>query len=226
MRLLVVEDEAKMARMLQRGLAEEGHQVDVCTRALDAKQQLRQVAYDVVVLDWGLPDADGVSLLRELRSGGITTPVLMLTARGTTGEKITGLRAGADDYLVKPFDFEELLARIEALARRAGARLPRAQVGSLELDELRRTLRGPGGEVELSAREFALARELISHAGEVLTRSRLLHAVWGSELERTHNLVDVYVGYLRQKLGELKVEDVEIAAVRGMGYRLTKRAAP
>jgi two-component system OmpR family response regulator len=224
MKLLIVEDEAKMARMLQRGLSEEGHQVDVCTRAAEARVQLRQVAYDVVMLDWGLPDADGVSMLRELRDAGITTPVLMLTARGTTGEKITGLRAGADDYLVKPFDFEELLARLEALARRTGNRLPRAQVGTLELDELRRTLRGPGGEEELSAREFALARELLAHPGEVLTRSRLLSAVWGGEIERTHNLVDVYVGYLRHKLVELQVTDVEITAVRGMGYRLVKRA--
>jgi two-component system, OmpR family, response regulator len=226
MRLLIVEDEAKMARMLQRGLGEEGHQVDVCTRAADAKLQLRQVGYDVLVLDWGLPDSDGVSLLRELRDAGIATPVLMLTARGSTGEKITGLRAGADDYLVKPFDFEELLARLEALARRAAPRSQRAQVGSLELDELRRMLRGPAGEVELSAREFALARELLTHPGEVLTRSRLLSAVWGSELERTHNLVDVYVGYLRQKLEQLEVRDTEIAAVRGMGYRLTRRATP
>ena len=112
MRLLVVEDEPKMARMLQRGLSEEGHQVDVCVSGEAARQQAFDVPYDVVVLDWGLPDVDGVSVLRDWRTRGLQTPVLLLTARGSTGEKVTGLRAGADDYLVKPFDFDELLARL------------------------------------------------------------------------------------------------------------------
>ena len=115
MKLLLVEDEPKMARMLHRGLTEEGHQVDLCARGEDAFEQGRAVAYDVVLLDWSLPDVDGVTVLRRWREAGVQVPVLMLTARGATGEKVTGLRAGADDYLVKPFDFEELLARLEAL---------------------------------------------------------------------------------------------------------------
>lgn len=223
MRLLIVEDEPKMARMLQRGLGEEGYQVDVCTRGEDAKRQARAVAYDAIVLDWGLPDIDGVTIVRELREAGSHTPVLMLTARGTTGEKVTGLRAGADDYLVKPFDFEELLARIAALLRRAGQRAAHARLGSVELDPERRVLRGPRGVVELTAREFALAMEFFAHARDVLTRSHLLSAAWGTDFDRTYNVVDVYVGYLRAKLAEVGADDIEIATVRGMGYRLIRR---
>lgn len=227
MRLLVVEDEPKMARMLQRGLGEEGHQVDVCTRGLDAAQQARALTYDVILLDWGLPDIDGVAMLRELRDAGLSTPVLLLTARGTTAEKITGLRAGADDYLVKPFDFEELLARLEALARRGGARAVHLRFRSAELDPIKRVLRGPKGEAELTAREFALASELFARPGDVLTRSRLLSAVWGTDFDRTYNVVDVYVGYLRNKIAEAGIVDAEVATVRGMGYRLSaKESAP
>jgi DNA-binding response OmpR family regulator len=226
MRILLVEDEPKMARMLQQGLTEEGHLVDVCTRAADAERQARAVAYDVLVLDWGLPDEDGVSFLRRQRDAGLQVPVLMLTARGTLGERVTGLRAGADDYLVKPFDFEELLARLEALARRGGVRSVRPRFRSAELDPTRRTLRGPAAEVELTAREFALAAELVAHPGEVLTRSRLLAQVWGSGFDHTLNVVDVYVGYLRTKLSTAGVRDAEIATVRGMGYRLVARDAP
>lgn len=226
MRLLIVEDEPKMARMLGRGLGEEGYQVDTCERADSAERQAQAVAYDLIVLDWGLPDSDGISLLRRLRDSGLRTPVLMLTARGTTGERVTGLRAGADDYLVKPFDFEEFLARIEALLRRSAGQSAQPRFRSAQLDPARRTLRGPRLEVELTAREFALAMELFAHAGEVLTRSRLLSAAWGADFDHTYNVVDVYVGYLRTKMASAGVVDCEIAAVRGMGYRLTEKALP
>lgn len=225
MRLLIVEDEPKMARMLQRGLSEEGYVVDTCARASHAEAQLRSVHYDSIILDWSLPDEDGVALLRRLRDAGLVTPVLMLTARGTTGERVTGLRAGADDYLVKPFDFEELLARIEALLRRTGARAGKTRVRSAELDPARRELRGPSGAVELTQREFGLCAEFFAHPGEVLTRSRLLQAVWGQESERTYNIVDVYVGYVRSKLAQVGATDVEIGAVRGMGYRLVAKGS-
>jgi len=141
MKLLLVEDEEKMARLLQRGLTEAGHQVDVCQRGEDALEQALQIAYDAVLLDWNLPDLDGVAVLRRWREQGMRTPVLMLTARGTVGEKVVGLRAGADDYLVKPFAFEELLARLEALHRRSDAQGPAQQVGPLVLDSRRRVLR-------------------------------------------------------------------------------------
>ncbi|MDB4972129.1 MAG: transcriptional regulator [Myxococcaceae bacterium] len=226
MRLLVVEDEPKMARMLQRGLAEEGHQVDVCASGSDAEAQARAVAYDAIVLDWSLPDADGVSVLRSLRASGYTTPVLMLTARGTVGERVTGLRAGADDYLVKPFDFEELLARLEALQRRTGSQAVSQRFQSAQLDARRRTLLGPAGESSLTAREFALASELFARPGDVLTRNHLLNSAWGNDFERTYNVVDVYVGYLRAKLLEVGAHDVAIVAVRGMGYRMTARGRP
>jgi DNA-binding response OmpR family regulator len=221
MRLLVVEDAPKMAQMLQRGLAEEGYQVDVCALAADAERQARAHSYDLMVLDWSLPDDDGVAMLRRLRDAGWHVPVLMLTARGTVGERVTGLRAGADDYLIKPFDFDELLARIEALLRRGGARLSSPHFQSLVLDLGRRTLKGPAGEVALTAREFTLCAEFLAHPGDVLTRSQLLTHAWGHEYDRTHNVVDVYVSYLRSKLQAVGAQDVEIQAVRGMGYRLT-----
>ncbi|MBL8922382.1 MAG: response regulator transcription factor [Myxococcaceae bacterium] len=222
MKLLLVEDEAQMARLLQRGLTEEGHQVDVCARGEDALRQAADVTYDVILLDWSLPDVDGVSVLRRWRETGLSTPVLMLTARGSTGEKVTGLRAGADDYLVKPFDFEELLARLEALARRGAGAAGAPQVGSVSIDLKRRALVRGDREAELTAREYALATELWTHAGDVLSRSRLLSSVWGSDFDGLPNVVDVYVGYLRAKLTDLGADDVEIAAVRGIGYRLRK----
>ena len=221
MRLLVVEDEPKMAHMLQRGLAEEGHQVDVCATGEAALQQAIDIPYDVVLLDWGLPDRDGVSVVREWRQRGMQAPVLLLTARGTTGEKVTGLRAGADDYLVKPFAFEELLARLEALDRRGSpAEASTQTLGDLQLDLRRRVLRKGTSEVALTGREFALLTELRGLGGDLATRSHLLLKVWGGDFEGTGNVVDVYVGYLRTKLEKLKTTNVRIEAVRGAGYRL------
>ncbi|MFY0528058.1 response regulator transcription factor [Archangium gephyra] len=221
MKLLLVEDEEKMARLLQRGLTEAGHQVDVCQRGEDALEQALQIAYDAVLLDWNLPDLDGVAVLRRWREQGMRTPVLMLTARGTVGEKVVGLRAGADDYLVKPFAFEELLARLEALHRRGDAQGPAQQVGPLVLDSRRRVLRHGEREQVLTGREFALFAELASHVGEVLARSTLLSHVWGDSFDGPPNIVDVYVGYLRGKLKKLEVEPVvSIQVVRGVGFRL------
>ena len=168
MRLLVVEDEPRMVRLLQRGLTEEGHQVDVCTRGGDAQVQGQAVAYDAIVLDWGLPDLDGVSVLRAWRARGVTTPVLMLTARGAVGERVTGLRAGADDYLVKPFDFDELLARLDALARRAAAHAD-GQLGALTIDARRRAFVVAGKEEALTSREWQLWLALAEHMGTPLS---------------------------------------------------------
>jgi DNA-binding response OmpR family regulator len=219
MKLLLVEDEVRVAGTLARGLGEEGHQVDVCATGRSALEQGQAIEYDVVLLDWALPDLDGVSVLRAWREAGLRTPVLLLTARGSTGEKVIGLRAGADDYLVKPFAFDELLARLEALHRRNGAGEP-AVLGPVRLDPRRRALVRDGRTEALTAREYSLLAELSGHRGDVLSRSRLIDAVWGTDFNGNQNVVDVYVGYLRAKLERIGAAGVEIQAVRGIGYRL------
>jgi len=221
MRILMVEDEARLAEKIARGLREEGHVVDVCGTAADARRQVLDVAYDVVVLDWMLPDVDGPSLLRVWRAEGLRLPVLMLTARGEVGERVTGLRAGADDYLVKPFAFAELVARLEALQRRAIGASVTLSVGDVTLDTRRHHLRRGELEVSLSPRELSLAHELFTHTGDVMTRSHLLSAVWGWGFEGDPNILDVYVGYLRRKLDVLGPEGPRIVAVRGIGFRLS-----
>lgn len=226
MRIFLVEDEPKMARLIQRGLHEEGHQVDHCADGAVALEQALGVVYDVIVLDWALPGMDGVSLLRQWRDRGLHTPVLMLTARGTVGERVTGLRAGADDYLAKPFDFEELVLRLLALHRRAGGHTTRRQLGPIVLDTNRHALRLADREEVLTQREWALLTELAGHTGEVLTRSELLVAVWGAAFDGGPNVVDVYVGYLRSKLKALGATTVHVEAVRGVGFRLTVDRSP
>ncbi|MRG90978.1 response regulator transcription factor [Polyangium spumosum] len=226
MKLFVVEDEAKMARLLERGLREEGHQVDLAESGTEALEQGLGVAYDVIILDWSLPGMDGVSLLRRWRERGLRTPVLLLTARGTVGERVTGLRAGADDYLVKPFDFEELVARLEALHRRGAGHEALTRLGPITLDARRRVIGRDGAEESLTAREFALLSELAGHAGEALTRTELLGTVWGTGFDGAPNVVDVYVGYLRGKLRSVSGDAVTIQAVRGVGYRLVVARPP
>jgi DNA-binding response OmpR family regulator len=194
--------------------------VDLCAYGNDALSQGAALGYDVVILDWMLPDLDGVSVLRAWRAAGLRTPVLMLTARGTVPERVQGLRAGADDYLTKPFDFEELLARLEALHRRADGSNAALTAGDVTLDPRRRALRRGEREVSLTAREFALASEFFAHAGEVLTRSELLDRVWGARFDGEPNVVDVYVGYLRRKLADLDAQGLTVRTVRGVGYRL------
>jgi two-component system, OmpR family, response regulator len=219
MRLLLVEDDERMSRLVQRGLTEEGHQVDVCHRGGDASLQAQAVAYDVIILDWGLPDIDGVSVLRRWRERGVETPVMMLTARGAVGERVTGLRAGADDYLIKPFDFDELLARLEALRRR-GTSGTALQLGALSIDERRRELRRGELHETLTSREWQLWIAFSEHRGDVLTRAELLTRVWGPDFDGEPNVVDVYVGYLRAKLTKIGADKVSIRSVRGVGYRL------
>jgi two-component system, OmpR family, response regulator len=221
MKLLLVEDDEKMAHLVQRGLLEEGHLVDVCHRGSDASIQAAAVTYDVIILDWGLPDADGVSVLRGWRDRGLGTPVLMLTARGAVGERVTGLRSGADDYLVKPFDFEELLARLDALRRRTGTAT--TSLGDLTVDSHRRAL-ACGASVEvLTSREWQLLLAFLEQRGDVLSRSELLTRVWGRDFDGESNVVDVYVGYLRAKLVNVGATHVSIRAVRGVGFRLEVR---
>jgi two-component system, OmpR family, response regulator len=220
MKLLLVEDEAKMVMLLRRGLEEEGHALDVCTRGSEALALGHPEDYDAIILDWTLPDTDGMTLLKGWREAAVRTPVLMLTARGATADKVAGLRSGADDYLVKPFDFDELLARLEALGRRSESKDGRVRLGDLVLEPGRRVLRAGSREESLTAREFALFSALAKHPGEAQARARLMEQTWGPDFDGSANVLDVYVGYLRAKLERLEASLVSIRSVRGVGYKL------
>ncbi|MCV2490793.1 response regulator transcription factor [Geodermatophilus sp. YIM 151500] len=220
MRVLVVEDEARLAELLRRGLVEEGHAVEVAGTGEDALWWATEESFDVVVLDVMLPPPDGFEVCRRLRQRRIWTPVLLLTARGAVGDRVTGLDAGADDYLVKPFAFDELLARLRALARRGGVeRPPVLEAGDLRLDPASRRVWRGEQEVALSAREFALLATFMRRPGQVLSRGQLLDATWDSAYERGSNVVDVYVGYLRDKI-DRPFDRRSLETVRGVGYRL------
>ncbi|HEX3456302.1 MAG TPA: response regulator transcription factor [Gaiellaceae bacterium] len=224
MRLLVVEDEEKMARLLQRGLREEGHAVDVTGRGEDALWMARAAPYDAILLDVMLPGGDGFSVCRELRRREVWTPILLLTARDAVDDRVVGLDAGADDYLVKPFAFSELLARLRALRRRTPVERPAVlEVGDLRLDPAEgRAWRGDV-ELQLSTKEFALLEEFMRRRGQILTRAQLLDAAWDMGYERRSNLVDVYVRYLREKIDRPFGRN-GLETVRGSGYRLREDA--
>ena len=219
-RILIVEDEAKIAGVLRRGLAEEGHAADVATRGEDALWMSRATSYDAVVLDVMLPGIDGFETCRRLRAEGVWAPVLMLTARGTVEDRVSGLDAGADDYLTKPFSFAELLARVRALRRRGAPERPTVvEVGALRLDPATRVVRRGETEIALSAKEFTLLEILMRRAGEVLSRFQLLEYAWDGDYDNRSNVVDVYVSYLRDKIDRpFGVRSIE--TVRGAGYRL------
>lgn len=227
MRLLIVEDEPRMGELLVRGLTEEGHAVDLCTTAAEARRRVDLVGYDVILLDWGLPDGDGLGLLQSWRGAGLTTPVLMLTARGSSGEKVLGLRTGADDYLVKPFDFEELVARLEALHRRhQGGSQDVVLLGDVQFLRRRRQLARGSLQIELTAREYQLFSALLDHPGDAVTRGELLLSVWGPHFDGEPNVLEVYIGYLRAKLEQLGASELCINTVRGVGYRLRTPRSP
>ncbi|MBV8395061.1 MAG: response regulator transcription factor [Actinobacteria bacterium] len=220
MRILVVEDEPKMAQLLKRGLVEEGHAVDVSTSGEDALWMAGATAYDAIVLDVMLPGLDGFGVCRELRRREIWTPVLLLTARDAVEDRVQGLDTGADDYLVKPFSFSELLARLRALVRRAPGERPAVlEVGDLRLDPAaRRAWRGDA-ELDLSAKEFALLEIFMRRPGETLTRVQLIDGAWDMAFESRSNVVDVYVRYLREKI-DRPFGCHSLSTVRGVGYRL------
>jgi len=220
MRILVVEDEKKLGQLLGRGLREEGYAADVSDRGEVALWMARAVQYDAIVLDVMLPGADGFEVCRRLRRDGIWTPVLMLTARDAVDDRVGGLDAGADDYLTKPFAFEELLARLRALTRRAPVeRPPVIEVGDLRLDPAAHRAWRADQELELSAKEFALLELFMRRAGITLSRTQLLDGAWDIAFESRSNVVDVYVRYLREKIDRPFGRD-SIETVRGVGYRL------
>lgn len=215
-RVLIAEDEARISSFIDKGLRAAGFTTTVVTTGPDALELALSGAADLLVLDIGLPGIDGYEVMRRLRAAGSSLPVIVLTARISADDTLASLEGGANDYMPKPFRFDELLARIRLrLSDASKAVEPTLVVGDLELDLHARKVLVDGLEIELSAREFSLAEELMRHAGKVLSREQLLSRVWGYDFDPGSNVVDVYVGYLRAKLGAKRIE-----TVRGMGYRL------
>lgn len=220
MRVLVVEDEAKMAALLKRGLEEEGYAVDAVTGGEDAAWIATQNDYDAIVLDIMLPDMDGFEVCKRLREADRWAPVIMLTARDATVDRVVGLDAGADDYLTKPFSFDELLARLRALMRREPDTRPSVLTcGDLVLDPATHEVYRDGSLLNLTAKEFALLEYFMRHAGEVVSRTTLIEHVWDFAYDGDSNVVDVYVRYLREKI-DRPFGRSSLETLRGVGYRL------
>jgi two-component system, OmpR family, copper resistance phosphate regulon response regulator CusR len=221
-RILIVEDEPRIAAFLQKGFVAQGFVTEVAQDVAEALARVR-TGPDLVVLDRGLPDGDGLEVLRELRRTERSLPVIVLTARDAVADTVAGLDQGADDYMTKPFSFEELLARVRARLRadRSPADETVLEVGGARLDLRTRRAHVEGRTVDLSAREFALAEAMFRHPGQVLSRTQLLDQVWGYDYDPGSNVVEVYVGYLRKKLGKARIE-----SIRGMGYRLVPVGVP
>lgn len=221
MRVLIIEDDREAASWLIKGLKEAGH---VCDHAVDGEEGLglaREGIHDVVIVDRMLPKIDGLTVIRTLRSEGVTTPALILSALGDVDEKVRGLRAGGDDYLAKPYAFSELLARIESLARRPtrGPQQTRLTVGDLEMDLLARTVRRAGKAILLQPREFKLLEYLMRNAGQVVTRTMLLENVWDYHFDPQTNVIDVHVSRLRGKIDK-DFDKPLLHTVRGAGYMI------
>jgi two-component system OmpR family response regulator len=225
-RALIVEDEPKMAALLRRGLVEEGYAADIARTGEDAVCMARAAPYDAIVLDVMLPGQDGFEVCRQLRAGGVWTPILMLTARDAVEDRVAGLDSGADDYLSKPFSFAELLARLRALMRREPVLLGTTlEVADLSLDTATRQVSRAGQPVTLTNKEYALLEYLMRHPNQVLTRTMIAEHVWNFDFDTGTNVIDVHIRYLRRKIDDphdLKL----IQTVRGAGYRISADPAP
>jgi two-component system copper resistance phosphate regulon response regulator CusR len=220
MKVLIVEDERKVGLFIERALMEQSHTAKLTTTCAAARDALAESSYDAVILDLGLPDGDGLDLLREWRAAGFNEPVLILSARDAVDDRIRGLNHGADDYLAKPFSLEELLARVRALLRRqAGAKSTQLAQGDIRMDLLARTVTVAGRPVELTNREFALLELFLQNRGRVLTRTLIAERIWEASYDMETNLIDVYVRRLRQKLGATEEKPI-IRTLRGTGYQL------
>lgn len=228
--LLLIEDERRLAATLRSGLEEEGYTVDIAADGLEGETLALANAYDALIVDWRLPGRDGRTLIERLREAGRAYPILMLTALGDVEHRVAGLDAGADDYLPKPFKFEELLARLRALLRRPAALAedPIIRLGPLEIDTRRREARMADYVLDLRPKEYGMLEDLTRHADEVLSRTILAERVWGDAFNVSDNVIDVTVSNLRHKLAEARKEsrstsDILVETVRGVGYRLTHR---
>ncbi|MCF7975011.1 MAG: response regulator transcription factor [Phycisphaerae bacterium] len=220
MRILIVEDDCELADILRRALTEQLYHVDIASEGQTAEHLLRSETFDAIILDWMLPLVDGITVCRNFRAAGKTTPVILLTARDKVEDRIMGLDAGADDYLVKPFSMGELLARIRALLRRSESQPQEVlEVGTLSLDPSQSYIQQGARRIELTAREFALMKFFMRHPDQLVTRTAILEDVWDANYEGLGNVVDVYVNYLRNKL-EQEGEPRMIETVRGRGYIL------
>ena len=221
MRILIVEDDATIARFVARGLGEAGFTVDIAADGRTAFTMATAEHFDLAIVDLMLPEIDGLSLIEQLRARGITTPVLILTAKRSVDERVEGLQRGGDDYLTKPFAFPELLARVQALLRRAGGRpeSSRLVVGDLSLDRLTRVVERQGRPLDLRAREFAVLELLMRHPGQVVSKTMILSQVWGYSFDPGSNVVDVAVFRVREKVDK-GFEKPMIFTVRGAGYVL------
>lgn len=218
MRLLVIEDEKKVARFIKKGLEEEGYAVDLAFDGEEGLAMVLDLVHDLIILDIGLPKIDGLQVLKKLRERKVPTPVLLLTVRATIEDKVLGLDSGADDYLTKPFAFQELLARIRALLRRkAEAGSPLLQVEELVLDPARHLVTRGGERIDLTSKEFALLEYFMRNAGRVLSRAMISEHVWDYDFDTETNVIDVYVNYLRRKIDSGREKKL-IHTVRGSGY--------
>jgi two-component system OmpR family response regulator len=220
MRVLIVDDDDKLADLIRRGLVADGMTVDVSTSGEDGLWRAAATRYDAIVLDVMMPGIDGITMCRRLRADDVWAPVLLLTARDAIEDRVAGLDAGADDYLVKPFAFPELAARLRALGRRGrGERPVVLRAGELELDPAAHRVRRGETDIDLSPKEYALLYALMNQAGQVLDRFDLLERAWDGEYENRSNVIDVYISYLRQKIDKPFGTD-SIQTIRGVGYRL------
>ena len=220
MRVLVVEDERRLAGIIKRGLIEEGYAVDIAFDGEDAQFMAETTSYDVITLDIMLPKKDGISVCKDLRAKKINTPILMLTARDSVEDRVKGLDSGADDYLIKPFAFSELLARVRALLRRESlSKNPKIQVGDLLLDTLSREVWRGDRKIDLTTKEYSILEYFMSHPNMVITRTMLEENGWDYEYDNISNIIDVYIRRLRRKI-DGDTDDSLIQTVRGAGYRL------
>lgn len=222
MKVLIVEDEKKMASFIERGLKEEGYEVQTAEDGESGLMLASNQLYDLIILDWMLPKMDGIEVCQKIRESKKKTPILILTAKDSVDDKIHGLDQGADDYLTKPFSFEELLARMRALLRRPGdlKKETRLEQGDLAMDLLAREVRIQDREVELSQKEFSLLEFLMRRKGEVVTRNQIADEVWDQSFDPMSNTIDVYINFLRKKI-DLPDRPSRIETVRGSGYRLS-----